>query len=761
MFAALNLALFAYQLKPMQPAPVERDADPTQPCIVFCSEPEKRVALLLAASQILPENAFIVPQPDWITVVEQAEETALYLLQGITMNEFGQCFHVQFKTPKKITFLCNFVPESKFSISQVTGRQHAQQFQDCERRLTHCPMSSGIELNEYTDDKLHTRLLAAAQQIQVPTTLAFSGAVAKYQHHPVSSQVQLIDRSSPLSVAAIRTYLSDFPCDRFVIKPSGARWMGGRACTLESKEDLDLAVANFQQCLGLLAEDECLLVEEFIDSRLSDRSSLGARLRIFVTRRPNNRVETSGILCHLGDVAQPIGGDTSESFSIDYLCDCLRLTSNQKTQLIDRLYQLGETVLAAIIDYETRYLTAIAPHQQTDFIGLDVFLKQQQGQLEPFLVEVNNHDCISTLQLYEVQHAPHRTGILDQWVETMVYRSYQYMLTGQMLLIIGAGDEEDLQAIEWAHTFGLNLILAGSEPQSPLLSGYPPCLGIDLENARTELEIALAILEEVRHQELTVNGVIPLEHKYWTVATLVALLLGNPANRYESVSLAQSQLFMQQKILMDEGKKLTFEARKFAYGVAVFAINNLQDIEQIPLQDYPVAIALEPEIPDFEPAIVATPAQLLARFEALQTLLPAGMRFGLNCQLMATAYPQGIPQDVVLIVSEGELVAGYPTPSGLTRYPSTPAKPDIRLDPERQENLIYAAWRVCHTLGLHNGIFYVEGVSTDLGAKILAVQVCPWTPDLIQWLFQEWDIHPVLYSAAIACGLKPFVNQHR
>ena len=95
----------------MQTAPVEREADATKPCIMFCSEPEKRLALLLFASQVLPENAFIVPQPDWITVVEHTEETALYLLQGITMNEFGQCFHVKFKTPQKITFLCNFVPE--------------------------------------------------------------------------------------------------------------------------------------------------------------------------------------------------------------------------------------------------------------------------------------------------------------------------------------------------------------------------------------------------------------------------------------------------------------------------------------------------------------------------------------------------------------------------------------------------------------------------------------------------------------------------
>jgi hypothetical protein len=398
MFETLNSVLFAYKLKPMPTAPVERESDSTKPCIVFFSEPKNRMALLLSASQILPENVFIVSELGWIEVLNRKEQTALYLLEGITMNEWGQCSYIKFKTPQKITFLCNFLTESKFSFSQPAFQQQAQQFQDYER-LTNCPMSSGIELNEYTDDKLHTRLLAVAKNIEVPTTLAFSFSLEKYYHHPVSSQVQLIDLSRNLSVEEIRAYLRDFPFDKFVIKPSGARWMGGRICTIESKDNLELAVTNFQKCLDSISEKECLLVEEFIDSSPSDRSSLGARLRIFVTRRPNNVVETSGILCHLGDVAQHINGDTSESFSIDYLCNCIQLTNEQKNQLIEQLNKLGSTVLKSIIDYETQYLIDIPPNKQTDFIGLDIFLKNQQGQLEPFLIEVNNHDCTSTLQL--------------------------------------------------------------------------------------------------------------------------------------------------------------------------------------------------------------------------------------------------------------------------------------------------------------------------------------------------------------------------
>jgi hypothetical protein len=61
---------------------------------------------------------------------------------------------------------------------------------------------------------------------------------------------------------------------------------------------------------------------------------------------------------------------------------------------------------------------------------------------------------------------------------------------------------------------------------------------------------------------------------------------------------------------------------------------------------------------------------------------------------------------------------------------------------------------------LKEGIFSVEGVSTELGAKILAIHVYPGNKDLIQWLFKVWDINPILYSCLIACGFKPFVNKN-
>ena len=101
----------------------------------------------------MPENVFIVSELSWIEAINQNEQTTLYLLEGITANEFGQCCYVKFKTPQKITFLANFLTESKFSFDQPALQQQARQFEDYER-LADCPISSGVELNEYIDDKL-------------------------------------------------------------------------------------------------------------------------------------------------------------------------------------------------------------------------------------------------------------------------------------------------------------------------------------------------------------------------------------------------------------------------------------------------------------------------------------------------------------------------------------------------------------------------------------------------------------------------------
>jgi hypothetical protein len=115
---------------------------------------------------------------------------------------------------------------------------------------------------------------------------------------------------------------------------------------------------------------------------------------------------------------------------------------------------------------------------------------------------------------------------------------------------------------------------------------------------------------------------------------------------------------------------------------------------------------------------------------------------------------------MLLVLSEGKLRAGYLIPFFTTNQ--IPASQEILaiLDQERQENLIYAGCKACRNLNLTEGIFSVKGIFTDLGAKILSIQVSPWKRDLVEWMFNVWDIDLILYSSLIACGFKPYIHQN-
>jgi hypothetical protein len=294
-------------------------------------------------------------------------------------------------------------------------------------------------------------------------------------------------------------------------------------------------------------------------------------------------------------------------------------------------------------------------------------------------------------------------------------------------------------------------------------------LNIDLNNStRDEVEQALAIVREVCYHQLRVNGVVSLEEKYLAVATLVANLLQKPSNSYESVTLAKSKLLTSQKILLDEFEKLAFEARKFSHGVEFFALNSLEDIQTIPYHYYPLVIELDSENYEFVPKTVSTQKELIACFEDCQkkvnTILSKGISLGSNHRLIATPSLKGLAQDLVIILSEGELLGGYLTPPFANEFNEAQENTEILpsfLDRERQENLIYAAGKACHNLNLKQGIFYVKGISTELGAKILGVYGIPWKMDLIQWMFNRWDLDLIMYSSLIACGFKPYLHQNR
>jgi len=297
-------------------------------------------------------------------------------------------------------------------------------------------------------------------------------------------------------------------------------------------------------------------------------------------------------------------------------------------------------------------------------------LRNHKSQLEPFLIEVNDRDCISTLHIYEVQHSPNRTDILDKWVETMLYRSYQYMLKGKNILMIGGGGYSKLNFFDFAKKVGINILLIDSDAQPFATSYSSQFFNIDIGDHTKDIKNALAIVEVVRNYCITVDGVVTFWEDNLPLSSLVASFLGKPANNYQSASIAKSKLLTPKKNIADQYNKLACECRDFSNGVDFRGLNNVADLHNIPRQYYPLVINLDTGLASFGVEEIQTEEELLAMFEDnksyIQTATQYGAGLNFKYQIFVTPYLQESEHDVDLIMFDGELVAGYVTDNGST-----------------------------------------------------------------------------------------------
>src|SRR4028118_388402 len=163
----------------------------------------------------------------------------------------------------------------------------------------------------------------------------------------------------------------------------------------------------------------------------------------------------------------------------------------------------------------------------------------------------------------------------------MLYRCYQYMLKGKNILMIGGGGYSKLNIFEFANQVGITIILIDSDSQHFAASYSSQFFNIDIDDHTKDIENALAIVEVVRNDCISVDGVVTFWEDNVPLSSLVASFLGKPTNDYQSASIAKSKLLTHKKILADESNKLFFESRRFSNGVDFWVLNNVADVQKI------------------------------------------------------------------------------------------------------------------------------------------------------------------------------------
>ncbi|KAJ7344137.1 hypothetical protein JRQ81_000087 [Phrynocephalus forsythii] len=146
-----------------------------------------------------------------------------------------------------------------------------------------------------------------------------------------------------------------------------------------------------------------------------------------------------------------------------------------------------------------------------------------------------------------------------------------------------------------------------------------------------------------------------------------------------------------------------------------------------------------------------------------QTIPGLGMKFGWGNGMLLMEYVSGTEHDVDLVIYEGRMLGAFVSDNGPTRVPDfteTAACMPTCLPPDREAQLIHAAYQCCLGCGLTDGVFNVEFKMTAAGPKLIEVNPRMGGFYLRDWIQEIYGVDIMLASAMIACGVAPLLPAH-
>lgn len=518
---------------------------------------------------------------------------------------------------------------------------------------------------------------------------------------------------------------------------------------------------NFVNTPKSLGISDYLLVEKFID--LSTDKDL--KLKIFLTRRPNDTIEISAIISQQTYSGQVVEAGKPEISSFDQLCDLLRLEIEGRKHLKTYILQLGESIFISEKTYELG-VSHNFQNKQLDFLVIDLILRKTDSQLNVVFIKFDTCEWFKSFCKYRNINGFRRGDFFGKWIETMMYRSYRYMLKGKNILLIGGGGYSKLDASKFAFESGINIIIVDSNGEHPAKKYSSDFLNIDIDDHTKDIDNALEIVKSLHSiNRSNIDGVVTFWEDNVPLSSLVSGFLGKKSNSYQSASIAKSKLLTHKKIIIENCIHNLTENN--SYGVESYTLRSIQDVDNIPSDYYPLVIKVDTGSAAFGVEVIRTQEDLLNKFENYKKYIESEPQYGagltFDYKIFVAPYLQGSEHDVDLIIFNGDLVGAYlsdngPTMSSICKE-MTVIMPSL-LNADKRENLIYTAWKACQDIGLTHGVFNVELMHTSSGPKILEINARMGGFYIPTWMFNIWDVDLILYSYVISCGIKPFINRH-
>ncbi|KAH3857462.1 carnosine synthase 1-like [Dreissena polymorpha] len=133
---------------------------------------------------------------------------------------------------------------------------------------------------------------------------------------------------------------------------------------------------------------------------------------------------------------------------------------------------------------------------------------------------------------------------------------------------------------------------------------------------------------------------------------------------------------------------------------------------------------------------------------------------GHGTETLVMEYHGGSEHDVDVVMYERKLVGAFISDNGPTNFPlftETAATMPSVLPPDRQAQLIVAAYKCCVDIGLSDGVFNVEMKMTARGPKLIEINGRMGGVYLRKWIRRLHGVDLAMCAFMISCDMKPFV----
>ncbi|XP_067388083.1 carnosine synthase 1 isoform X2 [Emydura macquarii macquarii] len=728
--------------------------------------------------------------PSWLAKVPSEQhpgESSLLVSKAVSFELGGRTCLDEFSPPRRVAYFMGCFGPCK---------EHGQSAGELARDLD-CPTGGSGELARLLEDKLLTRqLLDQRAQVGVPPTLAFTFK----RLHPLREvtaerSVRMVELSGKegqetLIQEEIDAFLQGRamePYSQVVVKPSGWRWSGAHAVTFHAKAEPTAVLQAVLVLLESLEEEESALLEAFIPtarftqpgspdgsspSSTSPRPDLAIRICTVVCRSRGDQPLLSKVVCSVGRADKPLKHQAMVPQSLESSLRQQGMTDEAQLAAIHaQVKHKAEAAMTAFLEMEAGLSVEQrgGRQAQTDVIGVDFLLTSLEQMLQLVALEMNSQLCLETCALFESmgQAVGVPAGESSRpLVETMLRRAQCHLMEGKHVLVIGAGGVSKKFVWEAARAYGLKIHLVESDPNHFASQLVQTFIHYDTTEHKRDEEHAQWLVGLVRERGLRLDGCLSYWDDCMVLTALVCEQLGLRCSPVAAMRVAKQKSRTHQHLLRRRKEAPLGWASEALYAVPCCHLESHADVERAARYlSFPGVMKLEYGAGAVGVKLVEDEQQCHLHFEKISRDLRQdtdhpGIGLGWGNTMLLMEYVAGTEHDVDIVIYDGRMLGAFVSDNGPTRVPhftETAASMPTCLAPDREAQLVRAAYQCCLACGLTDGVFNVELKLTAAGPKLIEINPRMGGFYLRDWIQEIYGVDIMLASVMVACGVPPLL----